>query len=101
MSYSAFKVIPNEFFEKLVICQKRSKICRNLIWLKFSTDKDPKKSKTRCLTFLQKERVIKEVKLCDNKLPWVDSCKHLDNTIVANKEKDIRTKDIKMKKAAL
>ena len=32
--------------------------------LKFSTDPDPKKSKTRCLAFLKKNRVVKPVQLC-------------------------------------
>ena len=67
--------------------------------LKFSTDQDPKKSKTRCLTFLQRERVIKPVKLCGNQLPWVNTCKHLGNTIVSSRGKDIRTHDIKIKRA--
>ena len=68
--------------------------------LKFSTDQDPRKSKTRCLAFLQRERVIKPVRLCNNQLPWVNTCKHLGNTIVSSKSKDIRTNDIKIKKAA-
>ena len=65
------------------------------------TDLNSSQTKIQRKARPEKKRVIEEVKLCGNKLPWVDSCKHLDNTIVANKEKDIRTKDIKMKKAAL
>ena len=71
--------------------------------LKFSTDPDPKKSKTRCLTFLQKERQIKPVILCGNELPWISSCKHLGNTIVDTKTAeagDIRSSDVKKKRAA-
>ena len=71
--------------------------------LKFSTDPDPSKSKTRCLTFLQKERPIKPVLLCGNELPWVSSCKHLGNTIVNTalaESSDIRSKDINIKRAA-
>ena len=68
--------------------------------LKFSTDSDPKKSKTRCLAFLQKERYVKSVELCGNKLPWVTSCKHLGNTIVSKVGSDIRSQDIRKKRAA-
>ena len=66
--------------------------------LKFSTDPDPKKSKTRCLAFLQTAREVKPVVLCGNQLPWVNSCKHLGNTIVT--AKDIRNQDVKNKRAA-
>ena len=71
--------------------------------LKFSTDPEPKKSKTRCLTFLQKERQIQPVILCGNELPWISSCKHLGNTIVDTKTAeagDIRSSDVKKKRAA-
>ena len=70
--------------------------------LRFSTDPDPKKSKTRCLSFLQKERIIKPVKLCGNELPWVKSCKHLGNIIVSSEAAengDIRSQDMKTKRA--
>ena len=70
--------------------------------LKFSTDPDPKKSKTRCLSFLQNERFIKPVKLCNNDLPWVENCKHLGNIIVSSKAADngdIRSQDVKTKRA--
>ena len=68
--------------------------------LKFSTDPDPKKSKTRCLAFLKNERVVRPVVLCGNQLPWVKSCKHLGNTIVTAPGGDIRNQDIKNKRAA-
>ena len=67
---------------------------------KFSTDLDPKKIKTRCLAFLQKEREIKPVVLCGNDLPWVTSCKHLGNTIVTAMTGDIRHQDVLNKRAA-
>ena len=70
--------------------------------LRFSTDPDPRKSKTKCLAFLQNEKVVKPVLLCGNELPWVSSCMHLGNTIV-NTEKaeagDIRSHDVKKKRA--
>jgi hypothetical protein len=45
--------------------------------LNFSTNKDPKKSKTKCMAFLQKDRKLKNMKLAGNNLPWVESGKHL------------------------
>ena len=78
----------------LTICERYAKDHG----LKFSTDRDPKKSKTKCLAFLQTDRVIRPVKLCNLPLPWVTSCKHLGNTI--NTGMDIRNKDVKNKRAA-
>ena len=66
--------------------------------LKFSTDRNPNKSKTKCLAFLQKQKVIRPVSLCGNELPWVESCVHLGNTIVTDME--IRKQDVKNKRAA-
>lgn len=70
--------------------------------LKFSTDPNPKKSKTKCLAFLQKERELRPVVLCGDPLPWTTSCKHLGNTIVSTakaEDHDIRSQDIKGKRA--
>ena len=79
------------------------KICENYAashGLKFSTDPNPKKSKTRCLALLQKERDVRPVVLCGNHLPWTTSCKHLSNTIVNTAVGgDIRCQDIKTKRA--
>ena len=66
----------------------------------FSTDRNPQKSKTKCLAFLQVDKDIRPVRLCGNELPWVKSCVHLGNTIVPDKGKDIRKQDIKNKRAA-
>ena len=52
--------------------------------LTFSTNEDPKKSKTKCMAFLHKQRYLKELTLCGKKLPWVEYVKHLGNTIVNN-----------------
>ena len=49
----------------LYICEKYA----NEHGLKFSTNLVPKKSKTRCLAFLQTDRVVKPVVLCGNQLP--------------------------------
>ena len=45
--------------------------------LKFSTDPDPGKCKTKCMAFLKKSMDLPPMFLCGNPLPWVDSLKHL------------------------
>ena len=63
--------------------------------LQFSTNIDPKKSKTKCLAFLKKERDLKKIVLDGNDLPWWDSGKHIGNHIenaLNGMQKDIRTK---------
>lgn len=67
--------------------------------LKFSTDKNPHKSKTKCLAFLKKKRELRPIKWCGNDLPWVSIIKHLGNTI-ENESLDHRGHDVKIKKAA-
>ena len=52
--------------------------------LKFSTDPDPKKCKSKCMTFLLKPRALPSMNLCGNPLPWVDKLKHVGN-MVSNK----------------
>ena len=37
--------------------------------LKFSTDPDPKKCKTKCIAFLKKRRELPKLKLCETDLP--------------------------------
>ena len=49
--------------------------------LKFSTDPDPKKCKTKCMAFFTKPKKLSNVYLCGNPLPWVDSLKHLGNMV--------------------
>ena len=49
--------------------------------LKFSTDPDPRKCKTKCLAYLKKPRELPSKKLCGNPLPWVDYVKHLGITV--------------------
>ena len=49
--------------------------------LKFSTDPNPKKCKTKCVAFLHKERPLRKMKLCGNDLNWVPNGKHLGNKI--------------------
>ena len=49
--------------------------------LKFSTDPNPKKCKTKCIAFMKKKRELPSIQLCGNSLPWVASGNHLGNTI--------------------
>ena len=55
----------------------------NIIWHLAQID-NPKKSKAKCMAFLKKKRTLKNMTLCGKKLPWVESAKHLGNTIVNN-----------------
>ena len=63
--------------------------------LTFSTDKNPNKSKTKCMIFLKKQRVIEPLKLNGNDLPFTSTAKHLghflDNSRYSIK-KDMKTK---------
>ena len=46
--------------------------------LQFSTNINPIKSKTKCIAFVKRKGlVLKEMVLCNNNLPWVNSIKHL------------------------
>ena len=45
--------------------------------LKFSTDPNPQKCKTKTLAFLKKQRTLPNLILCGNPLPWTDRFKHL------------------------
>ena len=65
--------------------------------LKFSTDPDPKKSKTKCIAWLQTQRPLPMIELCESRLPWVDKIVHLGMT-VTNKS-DIIESDMNIKKA--
>ena len=43
----------------------------------FSTHENPKKCKTKCMAFLDKEREMRNITLDGKDLPWVTSAKHL------------------------
>ena len=63
--------------------------------LKFSTNPDPVKSKTKCLSFLKRDENLEKLKLGNDPLPWVQHGKHLGNTlenIVNGFKKDILIK---------
>jgi hypothetical protein len=49
--------------------------------LKFSTDADPIKCKTKCMAFLTKPRELPDMFLCGNPLPWVSSLVHLGTRV--------------------
>ena len=52
--------------------------------LKFSTNQDPKKSKTKCIVFTKKLRDrqnVAPVLLNGDPLPWVEEVKHLGNVL--------------------
>ena len=66
--------------DMLVTCEEYAKSHN----LKFSTDPDPRKCKTKCIAFLKKPRQLRNMYLCGNPLPWVDNLKHLGN-MVSNK----------------
>ena len=52
--------------------------------MQFSTDPDPRKSKTKCLHFTMKKREVLPVKLNGNNLPWVDKALHLGNRLTTD-----------------
>ena len=64
------------------ICEKFAE----RINLKFGTNSNPIKSKTKCIAFSRKKSKIElnELKLGDNCLPWVTQVKHLGHTLQAD-----------------
>ena len=65
--------------------------------LKFSTNENPVKCKTKCIAFEKQERPLSSVQLCGVPLPWVDGGLHLGNNI-SNKTSGMGH-DIKIKRA--
>ena len=66
--------------------------------LRFSTNENPQKSKTKCMSFLQKDRELRNIKLDGKDLPWVNNIKYLGSTIKNNR--DCNTKqDLSEKRA--
>ena len=65
--------------------------------LKFSTDQNPSKCKTKTLAFLKRVRPLSQLLLCGNPLPWTNKCKHLGVTIT--NEIDGCESDMKIKNA--
>ena len=66
--------------------------------LQFSTNINPIKSKTKCMAFVKRKGlVLKEMVLCNNNLPWVNSIKHLG--CVLTNSSDIMSGDVMFKRA--
>ena len=61
--------------DMLMTCQKYAEQHN----LKFSTDLDPKKCKTKCMAFMRRQRELPSMMLCCNPLPWVERLLHLGN----------------------
>ena len=81
--------------------QKMLQVCEHYAKdhnLRFSTNSNPNKSKTKCMAFLQKKRDLNKLKLCGDLLPWVVTGKHL-GTRIENKPGDILNQDMKEKRA--
>ena len=64
--------------------------------LKFSTDPNPLKCKTKCIAFLKKNRTLPQIVLNGNNLPWVSEGVHLGNYFT--NRYDGMTRDIKVKR---
>jgi hypothetical protein len=80
--------------------QEMLKVCEEYAQghnLRFSTDKNPSKSKTKCMAFLIRDRPLPPLQLCGNPLPWVSSGKHLGITI--DNKIDGMNGDLKKKRA--
>ena len=78
----------------LKICERYAKNHN----LKFSTNQNPAKSKTKCMAFLHKDRQLRKLRLCGNELPWVEKGKHLGIKI-ANIPSKILNDDVMEKRA--
>ena len=65
----------------------------------FSTDPNPKKSKTKGIIFKQGKKAIipENIKLCGNPLPWIDGAKYLGNYLTD--EINGLNEDVKQKRA--
>ena len=65
--------------------------------LRFSTDENPMRSKTKCIAFQRKAKPLTQMTLCGNSLPWVKNAKHLGNHLESRIEG--QKSDIKIKRA--
>ena len=65
--------------------------------LKFSTNPDINKCKTKCMAYLHKQRDLRKLELCGDKLPWTPNGKHLGNTM--ENEMNGMVKDLLCKRA--
>ena len=65
--------------------------------LKFSTNENPVKCKTKCIAFQKQDHPRSCVELCGVPLPWVDGGLHLGNNL--SNQTNIMGQDIKIKRA--
>lgn len=65
--------------------------------LRFSTDPNPAKSKTKCIAWLNDKRTLPNIILSGNQTPWVGKIRHLGNTITNNS--NTMAKDMEEKRA--
>ena len=66
--------------------------------LRFSTDPNPDKCKTKLMAFLRKPRVLPNISLCGTPLPWVSKIKHLGNmvsNVIDGGQLDMKVKNAK------
>ena len=63
----------------------------------FSTDPNPSKSKTKCISWLRWKRDLPDIFLWENCLPWVDRIKQLGN-VITNGDR-VLEEDMAQKKA--
>ena len=49
--------------------------------LRFSTDPNSEKSKTKCIAWIKAPRALPKLQLSGGSLPWVNKVVHLGNTI--------------------
>ena len=64
--------------------------------MKFSTNVDPVKSKTKCVIFSpRKIAAVSPIELNNDDLPWVNEIKHLGNLLESNNsmKRDITVKE--------
>ena len=66
--------------------------------LTFSTHDDPRKSKTKCMAFLNKERNLTNMRQNGKELPWVKSAKHLGCKVATEEGGNLRS-DLMEKRA--
>ena len=67
--------------------------------LKFSTNPNPVKCKTKCMAYLRTQRDLPNMMLCVTTLPWVEQLKHLG--ITGTNKIDGCQKDILIKRAII
>ena len=63
--------------------------------LRFSTDPDPRKSKTKCISWMRAPQLLPKMQLGVHELPWVDTIVHLGNTIT--NQVNVITTDMNLK----